>query len=129
MGWIKNGFILSFYFLKLYKIYHFNDQSFFKFALMKSISVGGDTDTNACVVMGMVGALIGYKNIPPILLGNILNFDCSNADYIKRDKFLSVKHNAVPLIDHIIKNRAQPGDKLKIINDFVVQKPEPKRQD
>ena len=76
MGWIKNGFILSFYFLKLYKIYHSNDQLFFKFALMKSISVGGDTDTNACVVMGMVGALIGYKNIPENFLGNILNFDC-----------------------------------------------------
>jgi len=69
--------------------------------------------------MGMVGALLGYKNIPRNLLEKILNFDCSK-DNRKRDKFLSVKYNGVPLIHHIIENRAQPGDKLKIINDFIV---------
>lgn len=72
--------------------------------------------------MGMIGALVGYTNIPENLLGNVLSFDCTK-DTIKRNKFLSVKYNAVPLINHIIENRAKPGDKLKIINDFVVKKP------
>ena len=66
VGWIRNGFMLSFYFLKLYKIYQASDKQFFRYALMKTMSVGGDTDTNCCIVMGMVGALIGFKNIPLI---------------------------------------------------------------
>lgn len=128
MGWIKNGFMLSFYFLKIYKNFDGTEKSFYKYALMNTIRVGGDTDTNACVVMGMVGALLGYKKIPQNLLGNVLNFDCTK-DSIKRDKFLSVKHNMVPLINHIIQNRAQSGDELNIINDFKVtqKKPEPSR--
>ena len=74
----------------------------------------------------MVGAIVGYKCIPPSLLGNVLGFDCTK-DVIKRDKFLSVKYNAVPLINEIIKNRAQKGDTLKISNDYVVKKPLPER--
>ena len=109
MGWIKNGFMLSFYFLKLYKNYEGSDESYFKYALSKTISVGGDTDTNACIVMGMIGALVGYNQIPKDLLGNVLKFDCTS-ECIKRPNFLSVKYNAVPLIEQVIKNRAQPGD-------------------
>ena len=101
MGWIKNGFVLSFYFLKLYKSWNGSDKDYFTFSLRRTIQVGGDTDTNACVVMGMIGALVGYTNIPEKLLGNVLSFDCTK-DSIKRNKFLSVKYNAVPLINHII---------------------------
>lgn len=28
------------------------------------ISEGGDTDTNACIVGGVIGAVIGFKNLP-----------------------------------------------------------------
>ena len=114
--------MLSFYFLKLFKIYRNPDKEFVKYALIKTLEVGGDTDTNACVVMGMVGALVGYKSLPVELLGKVLSFDCTK-DIIKRDKFLSVKYNAVPLINHIINNRPQKGDNLKILNDYTVVKP------
>lgn len=28
------------------------------------ISLGGDTDTNACIVGGLIGAIVGDSNIP-----------------------------------------------------------------
>lgn len=87
-----------------------------------AISVGGDTDTNACIVMGMIGALLGYSNIPFDLLGNVLKFDCTK-ESIKWPNFLSIKHNAVPLLNHVIHNRARAGDKLEIENDHKVVRP------
>jgi ADP-ribosylglycohydrolase len=41
-----------------------NKEEFFKKALKETINLGGDTDTNACIVGGMVGALVGLKSIP-----------------------------------------------------------------
>lgn len=41
------------------------------------IKEGGDTDTNAAIAGGMIGALVGYKNIPEDLKQKVLNFDCS----------------------------------------------------
>ena len=110
-GWIKNGFVLSFYFLKIYQNYEQSDEEFFAYTLRRAIGVGGDTDTNGCIVMGMIGALVGFNKIPKNLLGNVLSFDCTQ-ECIKRDNFLSVKFNAVPLINDIIQKRAQPGDRL-----------------
>ncbi len=34
----------------------------------------GDMDTNACIVGGLVGAAVGYSNIPPYLSGAVLNY-------------------------------------------------------
>lgn len=28
------------------------------------IQQGGDTDTNACIVGGLIGAMVGYRNLP-----------------------------------------------------------------
>ena len=32
-------------------------------SIKETISLGGDTDTNACIVGGMVGAYVGISNI------------------------------------------------------------------
>ncbi len=32
--------------------------------MLKTIREGGDTDTNACIVGGLVGAILGFKNLP-----------------------------------------------------------------
>ena len=63
-----------------------------------AICVGGDTDTNACVVCGLVGALVGFHEIPKEMLGKVLSFDCTK-EIINREKFLSTKFHAVSLID------------------------------
>lgn len=44
-------------------------------AIREVISLGGDTDTNACIVGGMIGAFLGIKNISDKLLENYFKYD------------------------------------------------------
>ncbi len=37
---------------------------------------GGDTDTNAAIVGGMIGALVGFKDIPKDMKDTMIQFDC-----------------------------------------------------
>ena len=103
MGWLKNGFVLTFFFLMYYEVYILKkenereDPDYFTHVFKKVISVGGDTDTNACVVCAVIGAVVGFKKLPINMVGQVLSFDCTK-DVIRRDKFLSVKLKAVPLI-------------------------------
>ena len=39
------------------------------------ISWGGDTDTNACIVGGLLGAIVGLKNLPIKQIKILLNSD------------------------------------------------------
>ena len=43
------------------------------------IQNGGDTDTNACIVGGILGALVGIKQIPEEYVQKALAFDCKNS--------------------------------------------------
>jgi hypothetical protein len=43
--------------------------------MLKTIREGGDTDTNACIVGGLVGAILGFKNLPPEYLVKQLELD------------------------------------------------------
>ena len=36
------------------------------------LSRGGDTDTNAAIAGGMIGAIVGFKNLPPEYLRKLL---------------------------------------------------------
>lgn len=56
IGFVKHGFTLAFHCLA----YQYN----YKDAIIKTLLMSGDTDTNACIVGGMVGANTGYKGIP-----------------------------------------------------------------
>jgi ADP-ribosylglycohydrolase len=38
---------------------------------------GGDTDTNAAIVGGLVGAVIGFKNLPRDYLSKMMELDFS----------------------------------------------------
>jgi ADP-ribosylglycohydrolase len=56
MGYIKHAFILAFYFLINYD----GREDYFKWSIENAIKLGGDTDTNACIVGQMVGAIVGF---------------------------------------------------------------------
>ena len=60
MGHIKHAFELSFHFLYKYD----GSKTYYHDSIRSVIQLGGDTDTNACIVGGMLGALCGIKNIP-----------------------------------------------------------------
>ena len=61
MGWLKWAFVLSFFFLL--RSLKEKPKGFFKQVLRQTIKCGGDTDTNAAIVGGMIGAAVGYKLI------------------------------------------------------------------
>jgi len=90
IGHVRWGFVMAIYFLRFPEI-SFEDA--IKITLMK----GGDTDTNAAIVGGLVGA---YQNIPDYMLKPVLKFDCTieGKNHHKRPDEYSVKK----VIGHLI---------------------------
>ena len=66
---------MAFFFLLYYQ--GNKEQSAYKDAIRLTIQQGGDTDTNACIVGGMMGALMGIKKIPSSMVDTLLSFDCA----------------------------------------------------
>ena len=57
-GFIKHAFILSYYYLL--KATACDDLTTFHYDCLREIvKLGGDTDTNACIACGMIGAIVG----------------------------------------------------------------------
>ena len=82
MGFHGHAFILSFYYLLRYDKKNVTDSVFYFNAIRETIRLGGDTDTNACIVGGMIGALVGYHEIPELMINKLIDFDCSSEKYI-----------------------------------------------
>lgn len=49
---------------------------------------GGDTDTNACIVGGLIGSVIGILGIPESSIEKLLNCDIKKGSKGERPKFL-----------------------------------------
>jgi len=85
-GHIRWAFILAFYFLR-------HPEITYEEAIQKTIMKGGDTDTNAAIVGGLVAC---YHTIPEYMLQPVLQFDCTipsdfTTQRIKRPSEYSVK--------------------------------------
>ena len=80
MGWVKHAFILSFYYLMLAEAQEKQliplNENFYSDSIQEIISLGGDTDTNACIAGGLLGAYSGIHNIDPEMLFKVISFDC-----------------------------------------------------
>lgn len=76
MGFIKHAMILTFYFLLIHtkkggKLTHYD-------AIKEVISLAGDSDTNACIVGGMMGALLGFQALNENMVKIVLSCDVTN---------------------------------------------------
>jgi ADP-ribosylglycohydrolase len=60
-------------------------------AIAEVLSGGGDTDTNACIVGGLIGAAFGTENIPEALKNPVLRCDPARGSKHRPD-FLYTKH-------------------------------------
>jgi len=69
IGHVRWGFVMAIYFLR-------NPTISFEEAIKITLMKGGDTDTNAAIVGGMVGA---YQPIPEYMLRPVLTFDCTSS--------------------------------------------------
>ena len=56
IGFVKHGFTLAFHFLA----YEYN----YKESITRTLLMSGDTDTNACIVGGLIGCKHGFMSIP-----------------------------------------------------------------
>ena len=86
-GWLKVCTSLSFYWLLRAKDI---EGSVYDYVIRETIRCGGDTDTNACIVGGMIGALIGFKKLNQVNVGKVFQFDCTvmtnNPEKAKRNQ-------------------------------------------
>jgi ADP-ribosylglycohydrolase len=68
-GFVRYAFTYAFYYLA--------QESRFEDAIYRSLLEGGDTDTNACIVGGLVGAYVGLGSLPNYALSRVLRCDTS----------------------------------------------------
>lgn len=66
-GFVRHGFTRAFY--------HLRRGTEYGAAVLETLIDGGDTDTNACIVGGLIGALHGLEGIPPASLTAVLECD------------------------------------------------------
>ncbi len=64
-GWVKTAFCFAFHYLK--------NEVGFEEALSDMLIRGGDTDTNACIVGGLLGAHCGYSNLPAHIVESFID--------------------------------------------------------
>jgi len=62
----------------------------FEAAIVETLSGGGDTDTNACIVGGMMGAFWGTEGIPSWMKQPVL--ECDTRSGRPRPEFLSTRN-------------------------------------
>lgn len=68
-GYVRIAFTNAFF--------HLQNASSYKEALFKTLLKGGDTDTNACIVGGLLGALHGVTGIPDLMRKKLISCDTS----------------------------------------------------
>ena len=89
---------------------------YYKSVIRHVVKMGGDTDTNACIVGGMIGALVGVKNVDRTMLQTLLKFDCESQN-IKRPAEFSVRKYAIPLIEALIEKSPKSNNHVYVVPD------------
>ena len=56
-GWLRHAFIIGFNLLR-------QEGMTYDKAIFETLMLGGDTDTNACIVGGLIGCLVCYNCLP-----------------------------------------------------------------
>ena len=72
IGHVKHAFTLAFA--------HLRQKTSYEMAIYDTLLKGGDTDTNAAIVGGLIGTLHGYESIPEYMRIPVEKFDSSTHD-------------------------------------------------
>ena len=81
MGWLQKAIVLSYFYLLRHVEYlkpENKEQDIYFDSIKYTIKEGGDTDTNAAIVGGMIGALVGFNGIQSYMTDKVIGFDCVN---------------------------------------------------
>ena len=111
MGFIKHAIVLTFYYLLVHakkggNISYYN-------TMREVISLAGDADTNACIVGGMIGALVGFKGLDEHMVKVTLSCDVTTEGN-ERPEWLSVGQTGVQNIKKLIDCKA--SESVKFVN-------------
>ena len=68
IGWLKHAFVLSFCYLLV-------PGMTYEKAIRDTLLLAGDTDTNAAIVGGMIGAAVGIDGLPKSYVDKVLKCD------------------------------------------------------
>jgi ADP-ribosyl-[dinitrogen reductase] hydrolase len=106
---LKIAFVWAFYYLK--NAYSYSD------ALKDILLRGGDTDTNAAIVGGLLGAAYGVSAIDENQRQKMLSFDPKVHGGHMRPEFLVPKYGLVKMVEQVIQNcpthlKVKWGDKI-----------------
>ncbi len=91
-GFVKYGFVHAFR--------HLKNKSSYLDALFETLSGGGDTDTNACIVGGLVGAYQGEEGIAAPMKDALLRCDTEKGR--RRPEFLQTRIQLPVLLHSLI---------------------------
>jgi ADP-ribosyl-[dinitrogen reductase] hydrolase len=106
IGCVKIAFVNAFQ--------HLINGSPFRDAIDQTIRAGGDTDTNACIVGGLIGAADGAALIPAYMSHAVLTCNISKGGQPYRPAYLSTK-NIPNLVDTLLK--VAPSSLLGDLNE------------
>ena len=121
-GWLRHALVLSFYWLLILK--EPSQNSYYE-AINGTIQCGGDTDTNACIVGGMIGAYVGISGIKQEMIAKVLSFNCENPKETNpeenkskvgfiRPVLFNTKTRLIPCVRALIAIRVQPGQSAEL---------------
>ena len=84
--------------------------TYYNQAIREVASLGGDADTNCCIVGGLVGAFVGVENIEKYMLKTFFEFDCTNDKMLiyegtRRPDFLNIGRYSVNVIEKLLEIR------------------------
>lgn len=97
IGHVKWGFTMAMHFLRKGESY--------ESGVFKTLMKGGDTDTNAAIVGGMLGALHGVDEIPEYMKQPVLAFDVANPGegYVRPSMFNS--NNVQSIVHYLLTHK------------------------
>lgn len=96
MGWNRWAFTLAFYFLAQKDI---SDEDLFDYSMMETLRLGGHSDTNCCIVGGLIGAAVGLEKIDNEKVQKILTCDTEDGNHPRPDFINPGKAGVEEMID------------------------------
>ena len=126
MGFVKHAFLLSMYFLQRCTEPACKPvEEVYSWAMFQTVLLAGDSDTNAAIVGGVIGAYVGVDNINEAYLKKLLECNLKNptAQDFPYSRFRpNFIQPALGCIDEMLELvRIAPGSPLQTVSQYVDQ--------
>ncbi|KAJ0391038.1 hypothetical protein P43SY_010614 [Pythium insidiosum] len=101
IGHVRWAFVLA--------IHHLRNRTPYEEGIRRTLLLGGDTDTNAAIVGGVLGALHGQAAIPEFMKRPVLTFDCVRATSGRRRPHTCLAAQAEGLVRELLRSPDRAG--------------------